>query len=90
MPGTHPKWNSRKYTEEQLQNALREIRENHLSYREASAAYGIPKTTLADKIKGRSKPTLMKKGKSTNLSQEVEARYHITNVQAIQNTKVFL
>lgn len=45
-----------------------------MSAREASATFGIPRSTLGDKLAGKSKPTLVKKGNVTVLDQAVEDR----------------
>ena len=43
--------------------------EGEISAREASATFGIPRSTLGDKLAGKSKPTLVKKGKVTVFKQ---------------------
>ena len=43
----------RSYTNEQLDQALREIRDNGMAIRQASKKYGIPRGTLFDKQSGR-------------------------------------
>ena len=45
-----------------------------MSQREASTAYGIPKTTLVDKIRGSSLPTVMNRGTQPVLNKELEDR----------------
>lgn len=47
-----PKLKRRKYTNESLRAALRAISEEHLSLKEAEKVFGVPKSTLCDKIKG--------------------------------------
>lgn len=42
-----------KYSEKALRDALFEIRENNVSVRKASRIYGVPKTTLHDRLSGR-------------------------------------
>lgn len=42
-----------KYTEASLAAALRDIRNESMSIRAASRVYGVPVTTLHDRIKGR-------------------------------------
>ena len=47
-----PKRKRCNYTEENLLSAISEVKLG-LSYRKASANYGIPLMTLSDKVKGR-------------------------------------
>lgn len=61
-----------RYTEEQLKQALSDIR-NGLSLNEAHRVYGIPKSTLHNKIKNKV-PEGRKMGSATYLSQEEENR----------------
>ena len=76
MPGTHPKSKTNSYTEEQLMNALTLI-ENGISYREASAAYNVPRSTLFKKRNGKSEKKLTKRGTSPLLPQDVENRLEL-------------
>ena len=70
--GTHPKTKSRdSYTPSQLADAIKAHKEG-LSIRKAALRYKIPKSTLNDKIRGKSNPTQVKKGPTPLLSQEVE------------------
>lgn len=41
------------YLEEALSESLKQIRENNLSVRKASNIYGVPKTTIHDRLSGR-------------------------------------
>lgn len=50
------------YTEEDLKNALREIRENKMKIREASRRFNVPRATIQDRIKGRVPDLLRKPG----------------------------
>ena len=45
-----------------------------MSAREAAETYGIPRSTLGDKIRGTSEPTVMHPGVSQVLSKAVEDR----------------
>lgn len=68
--GTARKDNYRtKYTAEDYNKALEDIRSKALTIRAASKKYGIPRTTLGDKIKERVK---LKVGRPTELSEEEE------------------
>ena len=42
-----------KYSQDQLRQALHEVRENGMPKKKAAKLYGIPKTTLLDKLSGR-------------------------------------
>ncbi|KAJ8956456.1 hypothetical protein NQ318_010770 [Aromia moschata] len=44
------------YTEDQLQRALFEIREKNMSINKASKEFNVPKTSIIDRMKGRSRP----------------------------------
>ena len=45
-----------------------------MSQREASESYGIPRSTIGDKMRGTSEPTVMQRGVSQVLSKAVEDR----------------
>lgn len=67
-----PKKNkAQQYSNESLETALRLIREKQISKRQASIKYGIPRTTLIDKIKGKYRPG-KGKGRDPFLSEEEE------------------
>ena len=61
------------YSTEQLQEALQKCREG-LSIRECSKQFGIPKSTLWDKLSYRTPAAVMRPGRSIKVSQEVENR----------------
>nr|XP_039269918.1 nucleolar RNA helicase 2-like isoform X1 [Styela clava] len=62
-----------KYTKENLEDALKAITEKKMSHREAAEHYGIPKSTLTDRISGkRSSDMMPKRGPPTALSSEEE------------------
>jgi transposase-like protein len=68
--GTSRKDNYRtKYTEAMFLEAMECIKEKRMSVREAAKQYGVPKTTLLDRIANRRGAKL---GQSTELSQEEE------------------
>lgn len=46
-----------------------------MSQREAAAVHGIAKSTLGDKIRGKSAAKVLTKGKPLCLSKDIEARY---------------
>lgn len=50
------------YSEKSLKQALYEIRENQKPIRAICREYGIPKTTILDRIKGRTTDSLKKPG----------------------------
>ncbi|KAJ8953396.1 hypothetical protein NQ318_023513, partial [Aromia moschata] len=60
------------YTEDQLQRALFEIREKNMSINKASKEFNVPKTSIIDRMKGRSRPNRRKTGPAPILSIEVE------------------
>ena len=63
MPGTHPKKRKTEvYSSEQLQSAINACNDG-MSYREASATFGVPRSTISDKVNGKSEPILKRKGK---------------------------
>ena len=43
-----------KYSVKSMESALRELREVHMSCKAAAKAFGVPRTTLRDKLAGRS------------------------------------
>ena len=43
-----------KYSVKSMESALRELREGHMSCKAAAKAFGVPRTTLRDKLAGRS------------------------------------
>lgn len=54
MPRTYKKKiGYQNYTEETLQDALKDIKENGISYRSAQDKYNIHRNTLLNKIKGK-------------------------------------
>ena len=61
MPGKKVTHRGFSYSQENLHKALASVK-NGMSQRNASKKYGIPKTTLADRISGKSlQPQLKKK-----------------------------
>ena len=61
-----PKKKAKPYTDEDLLNALYDVRQNDLSVRNAALKYNIPKTNLGDWVSGRYARGLQKPGpKST-------------------------
>ena len=59
------------YSTEQLQEALQKCREG-VSIRECSKQFGIPKSTLWDKLSSRTPAAVMRPGRSIKVSSEVE------------------
>lgn len=62
------------YTEEDLKKALSEVRDNKKSIRQISKEYGIPKTTILDKISGRRPDGVKKPGPEPVLGVDGEKR----------------
>ena len=58
-----PKKKSKTYNENDLLEAIAAVKTNLLSTRGASERYGIPQSTLMDKLKDRYAPTVLKRGK---------------------------
>lgn len=56
------------YSQDALTRALIEIQENEMGIREASRIFGVPKTTLQDRIKGRVPEVPMKTGPPPRLT----------------------
>ena len=50
---SQPKRKRHNYTEESLVEAVAKIKNNEISYKKASSEYGIPISTLSDKVTGR-------------------------------------
>ena len=69
-----PKKNAKPYTEEDLLNALYDVKENDLSVRNAALKYNIPKTTLGDILSGRYARGLQKPGRKSKLKESQEDR----------------
>lgn len=69
-----PKCTSKKfrYEETALQNALQAVRSKQLSIRKASAQYGVPRSTLQDKITGKTVDAYRKMGPDTILNTREE------------------
>ncbi|KAJ8934762.1 hypothetical protein NQ314_013207, partial [Rhamnusium bicolor] len=49
------------YSEDALQRAVLEIRDNNLGIREASRQFSVPKSTIQDRLKGCSTPKKIRK-----------------------------
>ncbi|KAJ8968105.1 hypothetical protein NQ314_002460 [Rhamnusium bicolor] len=60
------------YSEEALRDALLQIRNNNFSVRKASRIYGVPKTTIHDRLSGRIAEKPRKMGPSPVLSTAEE------------------
>lgn len=60
-----------KYTENDLQQALSDVRNNKCSIRQAERSYHVPHSTLINKLKGKT-PTKRKMGPSTVLTDDEE------------------
>eukprot|EP00111_Clytia_hemisphaerica_P014389 TCONS_00042389-protein len=59
-----------KYTDEDMENAIKEVKEKGMSLGKAQQLFGIPKQTLSDRINGRWGST--KIGRPTELTSEEE------------------
>ncbi|XP_072179879.1 uncharacterized protein [Diadema setosum] len=64
----------RLYTEESLQEALKRVRLGELSQRQASVQYGIPRSTIFDKLSGRRPEEYCKLGRAPYLTPAEEDR----------------
>ena len=62
----------KKYDPAKLREAVEKIGCGELSYRAAEARYGIPKATLADRVKGRINVETCKSGPSSVLTAQEE------------------
>lgn len=60
------------YSEQALAAALKDVKENRRTIREASRLHNVPKTTILDRIHGRIKITTRKMGPPTVLTSEEE------------------
>lgn len=103
-PATKPKQRRRyqcyQYSGEQLQLALQKCREG-LSIRECSKRFGVPKSTLWDKLSSRTPPEMTRKGRSV-VTRDVENRlvnwilrmnesgFDVNETQVKEAVKVFL
>jgi hypothetical protein len=68
--GSSRKGNYRtKYTEAMLEEAMEAVTAHRMSLREAAKEYGVPKTTMIDRLSGRRGAKL---GRSTELSADEE------------------
>ncbi|KAJ8941908.1 hypothetical protein NQ314_010253 [Rhamnusium bicolor] len=63
-----------KYSEESLNQALKAIRENNTSIREASRLFGVPRATIQDRIKGRVKEGPRQMGRDPVLTKDEEGK----------------
>ena len=50
------------YSEEKLLEAVADVKNGRLSQRKACIKYGIPQSTIADKISGRYGPSILQSG----------------------------
>lgn len=72
--GTHPpKPKRQKYSEETLQAALQAVA-NGMSQRKVADEFGIPQSTLSDKLLGKSVAAVVRGGKEVVLGEKVEKR----------------
>lgn len=62
------------YSQDSLKEALREIRENGLPIREASKRFGVPRTTIQNRIHGRIKDIARKTDPEPFLTNEGEQK----------------
>lgn len=63
----------RKYSPSAMTNAYRAVLEQNVSVKRASITYGVPQTTLRQRVLGRINPDTTSSGPSPVLSQEEEA-----------------
>lgn len=71
-----------KYSETSLAEALREVRNKTMGVRAASRAFGVPVTTLHDKIKGKTMDKIQKPGPPSVLTvvEELKIVEWLTNI----------
>lgn len=72
-----------KYPDSAMQSAIKAVRENRFKIREASRHYGVPHSTLINKLKGRV-PEKRKMGRDTYLTERKEnllVQYLIANAK---------
>ena len=69
-----PKTKHRTYSDADLLAAIAEVKNNRQSIRATSVKYGIPYTTLNDKVFGRVPLKISKPGPSAYLTEEQETR----------------
>ncbi|CAG7819507.1 unnamed protein product [Allacma fusca] len=71
------------YTSQELEAALRDIQSGKLGTRRAAVIYGIPRSTLRNKVykmgKDRSRPYFRQKNSATNIVEDVEEQSHTKN-----------
>jgi transposase-like protein len=65
-----------KYNEENLKQAVKEVREHRMSYGQAAAEFGVPKATLHDRVKEKvsetaGRPTVLSKLEETLLVERL-------------------
>ncbi|KAJ3615977.1 hypothetical protein MTP99_005568 [Tenebrio molitor] len=60
------------YTQEQLSRALHEIKVNGMPKSKASKQFGIPRTTLRDKVSAKTSENIERVGKKCTLGKEIE------------------
>lgn len=58
-----------KYSTKKLAQCLADIRNGKLSQRRAAQVYGIPRTTICDKLNGKSPPVVCAKGPEPSLGK---------------------
>ena len=59
-----------KYSEENLRDAVAAVKTKLLTTRAAADKYGVPQTTIMDRIKGRYSAKILKAGKCVQLAYE--------------------
>lgn len=62
------------YSEDSLREALNQIRSGHISTREASRQFRVPRATLQDRLHGRRGDTLQKTGPQPIMGVEGEKK----------------
>ena len=60
-----------KYSKENLENAVKSVKDDVYSYRKASQVFGVPKTTIIDHVSGRIELT-SKPGRKPVIPLEIE------------------
>ena len=80
----------RYYSPSAMMSASRAVRENHIPVKRAAITYGVPQTTLGQRILGRVDPETTSSGPSPQLSQEEEAIFveHLRSMAVLGYGKV--
>jgi hypothetical protein len=65
----------KKYSEEALEQAVRAVEDDGMSFRQASEEYGVPHTTIRDRVKGLHGPSMGQPTVLTSVEEEMICDY---------------